>query len=653
MALPKYLAHLNKEQLRAATSLHGHNFVLAGAGSGKTSVLISRIAYMLDNGIQPENILLITFTNKAAKEMKDRVIRLLGDKGERVTACTFHSFCANVLRKYASALNLANDFIVLDEADQESALNIAKDEYFEFCKRRNVEVDVEMFPTNKQIMRIYSYVSNNGCILERAFNEYKSVTGYEEGIADILQRFTKYKAEHKAMDYDDLLTYTEKLFRQHVAIRETYDKQFQYIMCDEYQDTNPVQNNIINWISQIYPNLMVVGDDNQTIYAFRHADIQNILGFKDAHPGCQEFMLTENYRSTQEILDTANAMMTHATEGIEKRLHGQRHGKRPEFIKVGSQYQEAEWIIQDIKRRNVPRHEIAIMCRSGNQTYMLEAMLNKGGIAYNKYGGMKFMEKAVIKDLLAFLRMLHNLKDEIATVRVLQMFNGIGAKTAQKIAKGVASDGTAFLIDKQWHTKAFYSSLHELNMVLDHLLTLNLHEQLDYLVNDWYYTISERKILSSKKKPAAQNEEIQKLRASHEDAEVLIEMTAGYRSIASFLADVILEATHKDEDTKDKLNITTIHSAKGLQYHTVYLMDCIEGVTPRCAPRSPEEPEELRCMYVALTRAKERLVLIKPVYRETYKEGQKIQEQTKASRFLVPQNVRSTFDVYTVPSTYY
>ena len=177
MALPKYLAHLNKEQLRAATSLDGHNFVLAGAGSGKTSVLIARIAYMLDSGIQPENILLITFTNKAAKEMKDRVIRLLGDKGERVTACTFHSFCANVLRKYASALNLANDFIVLDEADQESALNIAKDEYFEFCQKRNIEVDVEMFPTNKQIIRIYSYVSNNGCVLERAFNEYKSVKG--------------------------------------------------------------------------------------------------------------------------------------------------------------------------------------------------------------------------------------------------------------------------------------------------------------------------------------------------------------------------------------------------------------------------------------------------------------------------------------------
>lgn len=648
MALPKYLARLNKEQLRAAQSIDGYNFVLAGAGSGKTSVLIARIAHMLDNGIQPENILLITFTNKAAKEMKDRVIRLLGNKGEQVTACTFHSFCANVLRKHAAALHFANDFIVLDESDQESALSIAKEEYFAFCEKRNIEVDLECFPKNKDILRIYSYIANNGCIVERAFNEYRTLAGFKEAIIDILQRFARYKAEHKAMDYDDLLMHTETLFTRNVAIREKYDKQFQYIMCDEFQDTNPIQNSIINLISQIYPNLMVVGDDNQSIYAFRHADIQNILSFKDTHPGCKEFMLTENYRSTQEILDTANAMMSHATEGIEKKLHGQRHGRRPEFVKCDTQKDEVAWIIRDILRRNVPRHDIAIMCRSGTQTYLLESMLNKNGIPYNKYGGMKFMEKAVIKDLLAFLRMLHNLKDEIASVRVFQMFSGIGAKTAQKLAKGIATDGLNFMIDSKWQNKSFYASLHELNMVMEHLLTLKLQEQLDYLVHDWYYIISERKILASKKKAAAQNEEIQKLKASVEDAEMLMEMTAGYRSIASFLADVILEATHKDEDIENKLNITTIHSAKGLQYHTVYLMDCIEGITPRFTTSNKEEAEELRCMYVALTRAKERLVLIKPVYRETYQQGQRVMEKTKATRFLVPQNVRSTFDVTTV-----
>lgn len=650
MALPKYLAHLNPEQLRAATSLNGYNFVLAGAGSGKTSVLIARIAYMLDNGIQPENILLITFTNKAAKEMKDRVIRLLGDKGEKVTACTFHSFCANVLRKYASLINLANDFIVLDESDQESALNIVKDEYFEFCQKRNVEIDIETFPTNKQIMRIYSYVANNGCVIERAFNEYSSCKGFEEGVTDILQRFARYKAAHKAMDYDDLLTYTERLFRQNIAVRETYDKQFQYIMCDEYQDTNPIQNNIINAISQIHPNLMVVGDDNQSIYAFRHADIQNILSFKDTHPGCQEFMLTENYRSTQEILDLANAVMVHATEGIEKRLHGQRHGKKPEWVKCYNADEEANWIIRDILRRNVPLHEVAVMCRSGMQTYLLESKLNRHGIAYNKYGGMKFMEKAIIKDLLAFLRLLHNRNDEIATVRVMQMFPGIGAKTAQKLAKGIATNGFEFLDDKQWQNKAFYPALHQLNMVLTHLLTLSLQEQLDYLVHDWYFVVSENKILSSKKKPAAQNEELHKLRSSVEDAEVLMEMTLGYKSIASFLADVVLEATHKDEDIANKLNITTIHSAKGLQYHTVYLMDCIEGVFPRCEQRSKEEPEELRCMYVALTRAKERLVLMRPEYRESYQDKERQLIPAKVSRFLMPQNVRPTLDVFTVHS---
>lgn len=646
MALPQYLAKLNHEQLKAATSLDGYNFVLAGAGSGKTSVLIARIAYMLDQNVKPENILLITFTNKAAKEMKDRVCKLLGDKGTAVTACTFHSFCANVLRKYASVLNLANDFIVLDDSDQETALNIAKDEYFEFCEKRKMPVDIEEFPTNKQILRIYAMVSNNSCPFERAFNEYKiQRSEFQDGIINILQRFAKYKAEHKAMDYDDLLTYTERLFRQNVQIRETYDKQFQYIMCDEYQDTNPVQNSIINLISQINPNLMVVGDDNQSIYAFRHADIQNILGFKDAHPGCKEFMLTENYRSTQEILDTANAMMRHATEGIEKRLHGQRHGKRPEAIKCQTARDEAEWIIRDILRRNVLRHDIAIMCRSGTQTYLLESMLNKYGIQYNKYGGMKFMEKAVIKDLLAFLRTLHSFKDEIAATRVLQLFSGVGAKTAKKLANGLASTGPQYLIDKQWENKAFYQSLYELKLALTHLQTLSLQDQLDYLVNDYYYSICERKILASKKKPAAQNEEIQKLRASREDAEVLMEMTVGYRSIASFLADVVLEATHKDEDIQNKLNITTIHSAKGLQYHTVYLMDCVEGITPRCEYSSKEEPEELRCMYVALTRAKERLVLMKPAYRL---KGKDEYVPTKLSRFLSPQNVRDTFDVYSV-----
>ena len=648
MVIPKYLSKLNTEQLKAATSIDGYNFVLAGAGSGKTSVLVARIAYMLDNGIQPENILLITFTNKAAKEMKDRVIRLLGNQGERVTACTFHSFCANVLRKYASALHLANDFIVLDESDQESALNVAKDEYFEFCHQRNVAVDIEMFPTNKQILHVYSYVTNNGCPIERAFNEYPATKGFEEAITDVLQRFMRYKAEHKAMDYDDLLTYTERLFRNNIAIREKYDNQFRYIMCDEYQDTNPIQNRIINHMSQVHPNLMVVGDDNQSIYAFRHADVQNILGFKDAHPGCKQFMLTENYRSTQEILDLANAVMEHATEGIPKVLHGQRHGALPEWIKCDNEYAEAEWIINDILNNNVPLHDIAIMCRSGLQTYTLESKLNANRIAYNKYGGIKFMEKSVIKDLLALLRMLHNLKDEIASIRVMQLFPGIGAKTAQKLAKGLAQSGLSFLEDKQWHTKSFYPSLHLLHMVLTHLQTLSLQNQLDYLVHDWYFTVSKQKIQNSKKKESTQNNELQKLYTSIEDAEVLISMTAGYKSISSFLSDVILEATHKEEDITDKINITTIHSAKGLQYHTVYLMDCVEGTFPRCAHGSKEEPEELRCMYVALTRAKERLVLMRPAHHIAFENGKFTERVVQASRFLTPSNVRPTLKIRTV-----
>lgn len=648
--MPHYLAKLNSEQLRAVQSINGYNFVLAGAGSGKTSVLVARIAYMLDKGINPENILLITFTNKAAKEMKDRVIAMLGDKGKLVTACTFHSFCANVLRKYGQFVNIANDFIVLDDSDRTAALDVAKDEYFTFAEKRGKVLDPEKFPSNKDIFRVYEMMASNcytldECIANLNNRHYRStLSDYKADVDEVLKRFAKYKVVHKAMDYDDLLVYTERLFRQNASIREKFDKQYEYIMCDEYQDTNPIQNSIINLISQTCPNLMVVGDDNQSIYAFRYADIQNILGFKQSHPGCKEFMLTENYRSTQEILNLANAVMSHATEGIEKKLHGQRHGMRPEMVKCKDNFAEARWIIADIMNSSVPKHDIAIICRGGAQTFVLESMLNKYGIAFNKYGGTKFMDKAVIKDLLAFLRVLHSLSDEIAMTRVLQMFPGIGPKIAKKLSSGIAENGLNFLVDKQWQSKSFYQTLYGLKMVFEHLLTLNLQEQLDYLVHDYYYQIMKDKIKNSTKKTSSKAEALQKLNDSVTDAETLMEMTSSYKSVSSFLADVVLEATHKDEDITDKLNITTIHSAKGLQYHTVYLLDCIEGITPRCPENSPENPEELRCMYVALTRAKERLVLMVPNY--TTKANKYV--QSDLSHFLNYADVKRTVDACSV-----
>lgn len=645
MTLSPYLAKLDPEQLRAATSIDGYNFVLAGAGSGKTSVLIARIAYMLEQGIQPENILLITFTNKAAKEMKDRVIKLLGEPGSRVLACTFHSFCANVLRKYAKVLNLENDFVVLDEADRTDAMDIAKDEYFTFCENRGTCVDTDNFPTNKNLLSIYAMMTNKCCPLDEAILAHnKSTMGFEEDVKVVIQRFIRYKSEHNAMDYDDLLNYTCRLFRQNPHIRKEYDAQYQYIMCDEFQDTNPIQNQIINLISQDYPNLMVVGDDNQSIYAFRYADINNILGFKDVHPGCKEFMLTTNYRSTQEIIDVANAMMEHATEGIPKIIQGTRRGKKPTLLCPYTEYEEAEWIVNDIlSHPEIPRNEIAVICRGGRQTYQLEAALNRRGIDYNKYGGAKFMERAVIKDLLAFLRTLHNPKDEIAAVRLFKLMPSIGVKTAKKLAEDIANDGFDALVAPKWQKKAFYSSLYTMKNVLTHLKTLSLQDQLDYLVNDYYFTLCIERIDASNKKASVKNEEKQKLRENREDAEVLLSMTDGYADISNFLADVVLEATQKNDDSVDKINITTIHSAKGLQYHTVYIVDCIEGVTPRCPAGSKEDPEELRCMYVAITRAKERLVLLAPC---AYKAGG--QARTLLSHFISPYNVRETFNAHRI-----
>lgn len=638
------LQHLNPEQLRAATTIDGFNFVLAGAGSGKTSVLVARIAYMIHQGVDPENILLITFTNKAAKEMRDRVVKLLGDVGSKISAFTFHSFCSNVMHKHASLMGMANDFVISDEADQIEILNVVKDTLFALYEASNMDIDVETLPSNHTVLKIYSYVANNACPIERAFNEYKTPPVEQEYIKTMLSMFAKYKREHNVMDYDDLLVYTSQLLRQRPDIREKLDKKYQYIMCDEYQDTNPIQNDIINAISVQYPNLMVVGDDNQSIYAFRHADINNILDFRNTHPGCKEFLLSENYRSTQEILDLANAMMSHATEGIEKKLHGQKRGARPELVKCNNAYDEADWIVQDILAHDIPREKIAVIMRSGTQSYILENKLARMGIGFNKYGGMKFMEKVIIKDLLAFLRILHSAKDELAMMRILQLFSGIGAKTAHNIAKAVGENGYTALTDTKLEKKPFFRALYSLQITLQHLTALSLSEQIDYLINDYYYVIAEEKIKASNKSVSAKNELLHKLKDSKQDAEALADMTAGYKSISSFLSDVVLEATHKTEDTANKVNITTIHSAKGLQYHTVYILDCVEGVTPRANRGSREEPEELRCMYVAVTRAQQRLVLMYPQYLMQRRTDGDMYIPASLSRFIAPYNVRQTFD---------
>lgn len=610
--MQQYLAKLNKEQYEAATSIYGMNFILAGAGTGKTSTLTARTAYMVEQGIDPREILLLTFTNKAAKEMKDRIIALMGEKANGITACTFHSFCAIFIRKNASLLGLDSNYTILDSPDMMDALGIAKQDFLANKKQEGKEYNLKDFPQTKVIGSVYEAAINNCMTYEQVISFMSDLKHFKKEVIEILELFKKYKKERNLLDYNDLLYYTERLLSNDEIIRSQMDKRYKYISCDEYQDTNTIQNKILQLMSQDYRNLAVVGDDNQSIYAFRYANIDNILNFDKIYPDCKTTVLNQNYRSTQEILDFANATMKYATEGKKKYLKGQTNGEKPKLIVKNDCYEEADYIINKILQQKCDLSDIAVICRSSSQSYILEQKLMSLGIPFNKFGGLKFMEKVIIKDLLAFLRASVNVKDEIALFRILQLYPGIGKTYARKISDIIATDNFDTAI-KKYEKRIFAKYLIELKDEIEKLSSLNLDEQMRHLIEEYYPNTVSRNIAQQAITDGKKSELYMSLKESMEDAKILATMASKYRSTNRFLNDIVLDATTEDEN-ENKLNITTIHSAKGLEYDVVFVMDCIEGITPKCKPNSEEDPEELRCFYVAITRAKKELYLMIPKY---------------------------------------
>lgn len=610
--MKSYLQNLNNEQYEAATTIDGEVFILAGAGSGKTTTLVARVAYLLDEGIPGDEILLLTFTNKAAREMKNRIISLIGEKAKDVTASTFHSFCANFIRRNARLLDLSPDYTILDSPDMLDAIGIVKQEFLSKAKKEGKNYGLSDFPKTAVIGRVYENAVNNCTTYEKICNLLPDCDVYKSEICEILEGFAKYKKERNFLDYNDLLFWTEKLLSNDEFLRKKVDEQYKYISCDEYQDTNTIQNRILELMSKDYKNLAVVGDDNQSIYAFRSANINNILNFDKTHPNCKTIVLNQNYRSSQEILDTANTMMTYATEGKEKYLKGMFHGNKPKLIVKEDCNEEADYIVEKIKQRNTDLSDIAVICRSARQTFILEQKLNLAGIPFNKFGGLKFMERVIIKDLLAFLRILVNEKDELAWFRILQLYPGIGKTYANKISKIIISDNIDEAI-KKYKKRAFATFLEEVKTTFLNLSSMEFEKQMDFLVETYYKEVVSRNIKNRAITDSQKSEELHILNESMADAEILKEMTSKYRSASRFLSDIVLDATI-DENSEDRLNITTIHSAKGLEYDTVFIMDCVEGVTPRCINSASEDSEELRCMYVAVTRAKKELYFMIPKY---------------------------------------
>lgn len=634
-----FLTHLNEEQYEAATTLYGPLFIIAGAGTGKTNTLAARVANMIDEGIAPQSILLLTFTNKAAKEMKSRIMKWVGDAGKDITACTFHSFCSMFLHRHANILSLKNDFTILDGPDAGEAMGIVRGEFFESQKKLGIEYSRRDFPDKATCLQIHSNAINNNMNVA----EVADMMGYRMYIAEIKEidrQYGIYKKERSMLDYDDLLVFTKIILERVETIREKIGEQYQFVAADEYQDTNFLQDEILRLICKDHQNLAVVGDDNQSIYKFRGARIENILTFEKRYPNCKKIILHQNYRSSQEVLDLANTVMEHAQEGIPKTLHGQFSLEQPHLVLTQNEYKQNLFIFDTIEKHRqngVPLSEMAVIVRSARQTYGLENLLNQNNIPFEKFGGIKFMEKPIVRDILAFLRLTVNPKDELALHRVLKLYPGIGTKFSSNITKEVINCGLEAL-NVVYPKHKFRVYLLELYDTLKMLEQKPIFEQLEFLFDDYYTKTVERNIDLSKmdedKKITAQKE----LCCGVQDAKALYDMANGYRRTDKFLEDLMLDSNQNSENT-DKLNLTTIHSAKGLEYEVVFMMDMIDGITPRIKnendmdteEQEQEEAEELRCIYVALTRAKKYLYLIAP---EAYEANKQPMFQNQLSRFI-------------------
>ena len=601
---------LNKFQYEAVMHDKGPALLLAGAGTGKTRTLIYRVAHLIESGVSPESILLLTFTNKAANEMKERAEKMLKEKCG-ITACTYHSFCVKMLRFYGKMAGISPDFTIISGPDEADIIDIIKSE-LNFQKLKNM-------PSASVFASMLSTCVNKRLTLEELLKEQKywRFRQNERKLLLLREETKKYKEEHNLFNYDDILLKFDQMLTDYSNIARRIEDTYRYIMVDEYQDTNTLQDSIIRKIRTKNTNLMAVGDDMQSIYKFRGADVQNILSFPKRYTDCKVIYLTENYRSSQEILNLANHVMTNATEGYQKNLRAQFSSQElPKVYSVNDTKTEAEFVLNRIKAKHaegIPYNDICVLYRNSFQSYELEVLLNKAGLDFEKYGGIRFLDRAHIKDVLAFLRIYTNPSDELAWFRILQLHIGIGKVYARNISRKCLEYGPEYLIDDCHKRKKYGVHIRKL---YDEIQSWEGKEFLEILKSSCAYYVKTLKNTIRNKKVDSESdreESLQDLERNKEDITILQEMAKDYDSALAFLDATTLDATKSKENEEDKLVLSTIHSIKGLEYDTVILLDCIDEILPSARYiGSPEDNEDVRCMYVAVTRAKNTLYMMVP-----------------------------------------
>ncbi|MDH5193758.1 MAG: ATP-dependent helicase, partial [Nitrospira sp.] len=430
-----YAAALNPQQLAAVTAGDGPSLVIAGAGSGKTRTLVYRVAYLIDSGVDPSNVLLLTFTRKSAQEMLDRAGDLIGTSSRRVCGGTFHSVANLLLRRYGRSIGVEPGFTILDRGDAEDLIALVRSQL-------GLNEKDKRFPRKGTIMEMISKSANTLRSLDEIIlEEFSHFADHSEDLGRLQKAYEAAKRQKQLLDYDDLLVMLRQLLLFDEAARTTISRQYRYILVDEYQDTNRLQAEVIRQLATTYQNVMVVGDDSQSIYAFRGATFKNIMEFPELFPGTTVYKLEENYRSTQPILNLANCVIEEATEKYTKRLFTRKiDGPLPALVEAAGENAQSRFIAQkilELREEGVPLSEVAVLFRSSFHSFDLEIELSRKGLPFIKRGGVKFIETAHVKDLLAHVRVVANPLDTVSWHRVLLLVEGVGPKKAQDLLAAI------------------------------------------------------------------------------------------------------------------------------------------------------------------------------------------------------------------------
>jgi ATP-dependent DNA helicase UvrD/PcrA len=649
-----YAAQLNEQQLAAVTAPPGPLLVIAGAGSGKTRTLTYRVAYLLENGIDPRNILLLTFTNKAARQMLDRVANLLPVDAGGLWGGTFHSVGNRMLRRHGSALGYSSAFTIMDREDQKDLINTV-------VASAGIDPKEIRFPKGDVLAEIFSFVVNTEIPMEELLAEkFPYFLPLLDKLKDVHARYEKKKKATNSMDFDDLLEKTLLMLRHHEGVAAFYRRQFQFILVDEYQDTNKVQADLVDTLARDHRNVMVVGDDAQSIYSWRGANFKNILEFPKRYPDTQVFKIEMNYRSVPEVLEVANAAIASNVEQFRKNLAPTRDSNevKPAVVALNDGSEQAQFVAQrilELRDEDVDLNDIAVLYRAHYHAIELQLELSRRGIPYQITSGIRFFEQAHIKDVTSFLRFVANPRDEVAFKRMVKLLPGIGNRSADNLwnawDKSIgtvaavadrgpeATSGTAAASDPGYNfggrllamkmgarsKKSWEQLAHTLDEIAPAGQPNAPSEMITSVVEAIYDDYAKMNFT---------NYELRR-----EDLNQLAAFARQFKDVHEFLSQLALisnvdaEAAPNQTGDKEAVNLSSVHQAKGLEFHTVFIIWLTDGMFPsaRALDTRAALEEERRLFYVAITRARDELYLTFPHMRLSGGYGDVFQ---RPSRFL-------------------